>query len=180
MVSMKKFWEEVLTLPYKSNSQGKPLHELQIKALLDKFGYLYEYQPNGPQASPDFRVTLSNGNTVDIECKSSAQTFPTFNSGLPKKKVVYILCSKKTNETTIFFAEDVVSESKRELYAQLNEDLNAVLKTYRSREEWQNDDRGFDYYIRPMYTQSGGKEKTNYFTHADRKLCESKVLNHSW
>ena len=28
-----------------------------------------------------------------------------------------------------------------------------------------------------MYTQSGGAEFTNYFTHKDRKSCEESVLN---
>jgi hypothetical protein len=176
---MKKFWQEVLTLPYKSNSQDNPLHEQQVKALLDHFGYQYEYQPNGSQASPDFRVTLANGRVVDIECKSSKQSYPTYNGGLPKEGVVYIFGSNKYNETTIFFAEDIITERKRELYTQLVEDLNAVLKTYQLDEEWQDDERGFDFYIRNMYTQSG-KGKKDYFTHADRTNCEQNVLNYNW
>lgn len=176
---MKKFWQEVLLLPYKSNSQDNPLHEKQVMALLDKFGYKYVYQPNGPQNSPDFRVTLSSGKTVDIECKSSNQTYPTYNGGLPKEGVVYIFSSSKYNETTIYFAEDVVSDRKRELYAQLVEDLNAVLKTYQLDEEWQDDERGFDFYMRAMYTQSG-KGKKNYFTHAKRAYCEQRVLDSEW
>lgn len=177
---MKQFWQEVLTLPYKSNSQDNSLHEQQVMTLLDKFGYQYVYQPNGSQASPDFRVTLPNGRVVDIECKSSKQPYPTYNGGLPKKGVVYIFSSKKYNATTIFFADDIITERKRELYAQLVEDLNAVLKTYQLDEEWQNDERGFDFYIRNMYTQSGGKDKTDYFTHTDRQRCESNVLNYNW
>ncbi len=176
---MKQFWQEVLLLPYKSNSQDNPLHEKQVMALLDKFGYKYQYQPNGEQNSPDFRVTLPTGKTVDIECKSSKQTFPTYNGGLPKKGVVYVFSSAKYDETTVYFAEDVVSERKRELYAQLVEDLNSVLKTYQMDDDWQEDDRGFDFYMRAMYTQSGTGKK-DYFKHSDRQLCESNVLNHNW
>ena len=176
---MKQFWQEVLLLPYKSNSQDNPLHEKQVMALLDKFGYQYQYQPNGEQNSPDFRVTLPTGKTVDIECKSSKQTFPTYNGGLPKKGVVYVFSSAKYDETTVYFAEDVVSERKRELYAQLVEDLNSVLKTYQMDDDWQEDDRGFDFYMRAMYTQSGAGKK-DYFKHSDRQLCESNVLNHNW
>lgn len=176
---MKQFWQEVLTLPYKSNSQDNPLHEQQVKELLDKHGFDYEYQPNGPQASPDFRVTLPNGRVVDIECKSSKQTFPTYNGGLPKEGVVYIFSSAKYNETTVFFADDIITQRKRQLYAQLVNDLNVVLKTYQMDEEWQDDPRGFDFYVRNMYTQSG-KGKKNYFTHNDRQLCESNVLNFNW
>jgi len=177
---MKQFWQEVLALPYQSNSQDNSLHEQQVMALLDKFGYSYVYQPNGPQASPDFRVTLPNGRVVDVECKSSKQSYPTYNGGLPKKGVVYIFSSKKYSATTIFFADDIITERKRELYSQLVEDLNAVLKTYQCDEDWQDDDRGFDFYVRNMYTQSGGREKTDYFTHAERQRCETNVLNFNW
>jgi len=177
--TMKQFFQEVLLLPYKTNSQDNPLHEKQVMALLDKFGYKYEYQPNGEQNSPDFRVHLPSGKTVDIECKSSQQPYPTYNGGLPKKGVVYVFSSKKYNETTIYFAEDVISDRKRELYALLVEDLNSVLKTYQLDEEWQEDPRGFDFYVRNMYTQSG-KGKKDYFTHPDRQCCESNVLNFNW
>lgn len=177
---MKQFWQEVLLLPYKPNSQDNPLHENQVRDLLDKFGYEYEYQPNGPQQSPDFRVTLTSGKVVDIECKSSKQNYPTYNGGLPKKGVVYIFSSSKYNETTIFFADDVVSEKKREMYSNLIEELNSVLKIYQMDEEWKNDSRGFDFYIRNMFTQTGGKEKKDYFTHEDRIKCEQNVLNYDW
>ena len=176
---MKQFWQEVLLLPYKSNSQDNPHHENQVRDLIETYGYEYEYQPNGSHQSPDFRVTLPNGRVVDIECKSSNETHPTYNGGLPKKGVVYIFSSSKYNETTIYFAEDVVSERKRELYAKLVEDLKSVLKTYQLDENWQDDERGFDFYMRAMYTQSG-KGKKNYFTHKDRQLCESNVLNFNW
>lgn len=176
---MKEFWQEVLKLPYKSNSQDNPLHEQQVKELLDRFGYSYVWQPNGSQNSPDFRVTLANGRVVDIECKSSKQSYPTYNGGLPKEGVVYIFSSKKSDETTIFFADDVVSKRKRELFSNLVEDLNSVLKLHQMGEEWHEDCRGFDFYIRHMYVQSGSGKK-DYFKHSQRQFCESNVLNHNW
>ncbi len=176
---MKQFWQEVLRLPYKSNSQDNPLHEQQVRELLDKHGFNYVWQPNGPQQSPDFRVTLPNGRVVDIECKSSQNTYPTYNGGLPRKGVIYIFSSKRYNETTIFFADDVVSDKKRELYSSLVEELNSVLKVYQLEEEWQQDDRGFDFYIRNMYTQTGAGKK-DYFKHSNRQQCESNVLNFNW
>ena len=113
MVKFRKFWKEVLLLPYKSNSQDNPLHELQVMALLKKYEFEFEYQPNGDQQSPDFRVTLDDGSTQDIECKSSKQTYPTYNGGLPKEGVIYIFSSQRYNETTVYFAEDIVSKKKR-------------------------------------------------------------------
>ena len=134
---MKKFWQEVLHLPYKSNSQDNPLHENQVEELLIKHNFDYVAQPNGIQASPDFRVKLSNGKTVDIEWKSSKQTYPTYNGGLPKEGVVYIFSSKRYNETTIFFADDVVSPKKRQQFSDLVEELNSVLKIHPSDEFWE-------------------------------------------
>jgi len=176
---MKQFWQEVLLLPYKSNSQDNPLHEKQVMALLDKFGYEYEYQPNGEQNSPDFRVTLDNGKTVDIECKSSKQTFPTYNGGLPKKGVVYVFSSAKYNETTVYFAEDVVSDADRQWLDETVVLLNEVLVKQQEKKPDDEFNRGFDFYIRNMYTQSG-KGKKDYFTHAQRARCEQRVLDSEW
>lgn len=179
MSTMKQFWQEVLTLPYKTNSQDNPLHEQAVQELLDKYEYKYIYQPNNSQKSPDFRVILPNGKTVDIECKSSKQPYPTYNGGLLKEDVVYIFSSAKYNKTTIFFGRDVVKETKRKLYSDLVTDLNSVLLTYQMDEEWKNDDRGFDFYVRNMYVQNG-KGKKDYFKHYDRKRCESNVINYDW
>jgi hypothetical protein len=116
---------------------------------------------------------------VDIECKSSKNTYPTYNGGLPKKGVVYVFSSKRYDETTVFFAEDVVSDIKRELYSELVSQLNEVLIEYQENPIWKDDDRGFDFYIRNMYTQSGAGKK-DYFSHSDRERCEQNVLNHQW
>ena len=176
---MKKFWQEVLLLPYKSNSQDNPFHEQQVEDLLIKHGFRYIAQPNGTHNSPDFRVFLEEGKTVDIECKSSKQTYPTYNGGLPKEGVVYIFSSNRYNQTTIFFADDVVSTKKRQQFNNLTEELNAVLKLHQMNEEWQEDSRGFDFYIRNMYVQNGAGKK-DYFKHFERQQCESNVLNHTW
>jgi len=180
---MKQFWQEVLLLPYVPNSQDNPLHEKQVEALLDQFGYQYVYQPNGTQASPDFRVTLPNGRVVDIECKSSnTNAYPTLNGGggIFTPEQVNVFSSNKYDKTTIYFCGDVVSKSKRELFAALIAELNEVLAKYQALPEWQNDDRGFNFYIRNMFTQSGGGFRTDYFKHKDRNRCEQNVLNFDW
>jgi len=55
------FFEDVLNLPYASNSDGssknkKKAHEKQIKDLLVKHKLEHVEQPNGSQQSPDFFV----------------------------------------------------------------------------------------------------------------------------
>ena len=66
---MKQFFQDVLTLGYKSNSQDNPLHEQQVEDLLIKHNIDYVAQPNGIQNSPDFRVKLPTVKTQDLECK---------------------------------------------------------------------------------------------------------------
>jgi hypothetical protein len=176
---LKNFWQQVLQLPYKSNSQDNPHHERQVRDLLEKFGYEYVYQPNGSQLPPDLRVILPSGKTVDIECKSSKQTYPTFNGSLPQEGGVYIFSSKRYNKTTIFFGDDIVTVEKRQLFLDLIEEVNSVKKIFQSDKEWQDDERGFDFYIRNMFVQTG-KSKKDYFKHPKRQFCESNVLNHNW
>ena len=176
---MREFFEDVLRLPYKPNSQDNPLHENQVEELLIKHGIDYVAQPNGIQRSPDFRVNYSDNN-YDIECKSSKGHYPTFNGGLPKPGVIYIFSSKKYDQTTIFFADDVVKESKRKLYNELLSEFDMILKRYQSNLGWQDDDRGFDFYMRAMYTQRGEAMKTDYFIHKERKRCEQKILAYNW
>tara|TARA_R110002126_G_scaffold162549_5_gene310525 strand:+ start:93 stop:638 length:546 start_codon:yes stop_codon:yes gene_type:complete len=173
---MNSFFQECLSLPWKPNSQDNPEHENQVEELLVKHGLKYVAQPNGIQNSPDFYV-FHNGKQYSVECKSSKGHHPTYNGGLPKPGSIYIFSSKKYNKTTVYFADDVVKKSKRELFSCLIEEINDVLKKYQSLPEWQNDERGFNFYIRNMFTQSGGRAKTDYFEHKDKTICEESVLN---
>ena len=179
MSTLNQFFIECLDLKYASNSQDNSYHEQQVEDILKKHNLTYEAQPNGIQNSPDFRVHFE-GKTYDIECKSSKQAYPTYNGGLPKEGVIYVFSSKKYNQTTVFFADDVVSDAKRTLYADFLEKQSALLQEYRSMNEWQEDERGFDFYCRAMYTQSGGKYKTDYFTHSKRGYCEDRVVNYTF
>lgn len=175
---MKQFFEEVLSLPYKPNLNTYE-HEKQVERLLIKHNLEYVAQPNGSQKSPDFLVTYK-GKQYPIECKSSKHPKPQYNSGLPKPGVVYIFCSAKYDQTTIFFAEDILKPKKIEMYKKLRLELKEVLNKYQKHPDWQDPDRGFDYYIRDMYQQSGTFHQTDYFKHKDRSKCEQRVLNYNW
>lgn len=176
MSNMNDFFRDCLKLPWKSNSQDNPEHENQVEELLIKHNIKYVAQPNGTQNSPDF-YAYHEGKRYSIECKSSKGHYPTYNGGLPKPESIYIFSSKKYNQTTLYFADDVVTKRKRELFSCLIEEINDVLKKYQDLPEWKDDDRGFNFYIRNMFTQSGGWTRTDYFKHKDRTLCEERVLN---
>jgi len=175
---MREFFEDVLKLPYKGNSQDNPEHENQVEELLIKYGLEYVAQPNGKQNSPDFHAYY-NGAMISLECKSSQETFPTYNGGLPKKGVIYIFSSAKYNETTTYFADDVVSDADREWLDETVVRLGEVLIEQQKIKPDDKFNRGFDFYIRNMYTQAG-RGKKDYFMHEDRERCEQNVLNTAW
>ena len=176
---MKEFFIKVLKLEWKPNPQDNPQHELQVKALLDSEGIAYEYQPNGSQQSPDFRVNYNNS-TIDIECKSVASgAKPQYNTGLPKAGVVYIF-SAKNKGTTIFFGEDIISEDMRASYKRMEEELWDIVHKYQDTPLWKSDTRGMNFYMRNMFVQKGTAERTNYFTHSEREACEQRVIHHQW
>lgn len=134
-------------------------------------------QPCGSHASPDF-IVKANNKLYFIECKSSKGYSPTYNGGLPKNGYIYILCSEKLNATTIFLAQDVVHVNMRVLYnAMLNEINDIVVKYSKQFKLVDVFSRGFNFYMRAMYTQSGPSSNTNYFTHNDRAKCEQNVID---
>ena len=135
----------------------------------------YIAQPTGKNDSPDFIVRYK-GKLYFIECKSSQEPHPTYNGGRPKEEYIYIFSSGKVNQTTIFYGKDVLNDQVRHLYDELLRKNEENYKWFKAQLASVDNNRGFEYYERHMYTQSGGAEFTNYFTHKDRKICEENVL----
>ena len=132
----------------------------------------YIAQPTNKNDSPDFIVRYK-GKLYFLECKSSKGLHPTYNGGRPKERYIYIFTSRNVNKTTIYYGRDVLNNEVRDLLLKNKENY----KVFKSKLALVDNSRGFDYYERHMYTQSGGAEFTDYFTHKDRKLCETNVLN---
>ena len=87
--------------------------------------------------------------------------------------------SKKINKTTIYLGANIINEIQTKLIKEyiekcrvLDKELNELLQ--------HNDtnNRGVSYYTRPMIGQKGQTDKTNYFTHTDKKICEDKVFDY--
>lgn len=137
----------------------------------------YIEQPCGTHDSPDFVVREDN-RLYMIECKSSKKPCPTYNGGLPKSGYVYVFTCEKYNATTVYLSDDVVSPQVRDTYTEMVSEIEDIVSRFRNKlidvDEFE---RGFDYFNREMYTQSGGKQKTDYFGHADRNFCEQNVLD---
>ena len=167
---MRDFLTRLINLPYADGTT----HEKRIGEILDEYGIVYTYQPKGPQQFPDYEIPTRWGK-IKLECKSSKDTKPMYNSGRPHADGLYVFTSKD-NGTTLFWGDDILTERKRQLYDMMLQEMDDVELRWKSHPDWE-DDRGFDFYLREMYTQKGKADKTNYFTHKDRQLCEQNVFN---
>ena len=83
-------------------------HEQRVGEILDEYGIVYTYQPNGTQNFPDYEIPTRWG-TINLECKSSQNAKPMYNSGRPHAGGLYVFTSKKYNETTLFWGDDVLT-----------------------------------------------------------------------
>ena len=135
-------------------------------------------QPFGTHSSPDFYIKGPCGTVKAIEAKSADTYCPLYNSGGIKRGVLYVFCSKKTNTTTIYKGEDIMTSEQQELIDKHIADekqrvqiLNERLKALDSNE------RGISFYPRPMIGQAGGAYFTNYMTHKNRQRDEQRAID---
>jgi hypothetical protein len=141
----------------------------------------YILQPAGSQGFPD--VLVKDFGTQDrfiaIECKSGKSGLtPMWNDNLPKPNTIYVLSSGKLNQTTVFLGKDVISEEEYKTQISFWKEQKELEAKYRAvMKKLDVFSRGWDIKGRPQNFQGGGGKKTNYFTHVDRKNCETNVLN---
>jgi hypothetical protein len=135
-------------------------------------------QPCGTNGNPDFIIKFGENQVIGVECKSSNETCPMYNSGSIKQNYIYLFTSKRTNATTIFVGRDVMSLEQQRIMDELEAKHRELDKEYNARlRAIDIHHRGVSYYTRPMIQQSGGAEYTNYFTHAERGQCEQNVYS---
>ena len=140
----------------------------------------YISQPCGTHQSPDFLLKPQHGCVIPLECKSTTTNDkPLYNSGGCKPGYIYVLSSQKEDATTLYLGEDIVTTEQQKLIddhveraRKLDEELNRQLAAL------DLNGRGISYYTRPMINQAGGSKFTNYFTHANRSVCEQRVRDH--
>ena len=71
-------------------------HEARVGEILDEYGIDYTYQPNGTQNFPDYEIPTRWG-TINLECKSSQNAKPMYNSDQPNCLVLPEHHLKKLN-----------------------------------------------------------------------------------
>jgi len=136
---------------------------------------VYFTQPTGTHNSPDFVFKVDN-TVVLLECKSSKNNAPMYNGGLPKDGYVYLFCSEKSNETTMYMGEDIVNSEQRKIIEEFERESEERVAAFNARlksADYQG--RGLAFYLRNMWTQSGGAKFSDYFKHSNRTLSEAKV-----
>lgn len=135
-------------------------------------------QPFGTHQAPDFILKVNEKCVFFIEAKSSETSLaPTYNSGGVKPEYLYVFCAKKTNQTTIFKGDSIITAEQQEKIDELIKIQRFVEKRYNELiKDIDTNHRGISYYTRPMIIQSGGGEFTNYFTHENREADEKRAI----
>ena len=135
-------------------------------------------QPFGTHNSPDFIIKVNYKCVLFLEAKSSSTTLhPTYNSGGVKPDFLYVFCAKKTDQTTIFKGDSVITtEQQRILDKHLIEARKRDKEINRELAAIDPNHRGIQYYTRPMIKQGGGATYTNYFTHQNREEAENYAI----
>jgi hypothetical protein len=180
MRAFRRFLKELKDFPYKENLNNHK-HEKAVCNLLDtKYKSIkYEYQPNGSQRYPDFHF-IEDGKgplnqDLDLKsCKNSGK--PMFNSGMPHSDGLYVFTTKKYGNT-LFFGEDILSESVRNDIMKGRKEIKKVVDRVNKRIRKNPDnDRGWNIYFRPDFNNKG--EDCNYFTHPRKIELEENVLDY--
>lgn len=188
-------------LKYSKNTFKDKKHENSVKKIIENFGlketnnndeitilknknninksvdelvgrFLFLEQPFGSQQSPDFIVCI-NGFIIWIECKSGKNKI-TWNSGFPRKDILYVFTCKKNNTTTLFLGSQTKMyqdfpdfEEKLEFF---DKEVKKLAKEIYKKEF--KDDKFYEIYIRKMLV-----DKTKYSDQNLRKKMYEETLN---
>jgi hypothetical protein len=138
-------------------------------------------QPAGSQGFPDILVRDFNDRFIALECKSGKNgQCPMWNDNTPKPMAIYVLSSGVQNSTTVFMGRDVITAEEQSLMDELQTKLTAIVKEYAVKlTKVDRFNRGWIQKARKQHFQGGGSEKTNYFTHSQRSICEKNALDYA-
>ena len=136
-------------------------------------------QPCGTHESPDFIFKISPSVIIAVECKSSTQSSPLYNSGGVTSHYLYVLSSQKYNQSTIYMGSDIINQEQQLIIDKHIKNIRELeLAVNQQLREHDTNHRGISFYTRPMINQSGGKTYCDYFTHENRKTAEENVMNY--
>jgi len=191
--------KKLFDLGYKSNTFADKKHENRVRNIIESFGikktqdysiikklkdekninkivdelvgvFVYIEQPFGSQKSPDFIVCIS-GHIIWIECKSGKKNI-TWNSGFPRKNVLYVFSSKKTNNTTVFLgSQSEIYLKNLEFEEKYNKFDTEIKELAEKKFEGLFESEKFSFYSRRMLV-----DKTDYSSQEFRFSLYEKTL----
>jgi hypothetical protein len=125
----------------------------EVKELINDF--IFIEQPFGTQKTPDFIICVA-GFILWIECKSGKTLV--WNSGYPKRNILVIFSSKKTDKTTIFFGQFTSLLMNNSDFEKDYEEMDKFFKNLcKDKFNEKFKDQNFELYFRRMLT-----DKTKY------------------
>ena len=102
---------------------------------------------------------------------------PMYNSGGVKPHYIYVFCSEKTNQTTIYLGKSIITIEQNKILEELQQQIKALVVVANEKLKMTDiNDRGICYYPRAMINQAGGNKCTNYFDHKNRQKAEDEVF----
>ena len=128
----------------------------------------YMYQPCNTQESPDF--IIKQDKLYFVECKTSKQTVPRYNSGI-YKDYIYVFSNPKHN-TTFYLGSDIMSNESDNLITKFNKYIRKELKKLNHKISKTNK-KDVQLYLRPMMIQKG--KDRSFFDSEKRKIFENNV-----
>jgi hypothetical protein len=101
-----------------------------------------------------------------------------WNDSLPRPNAVYIFNSGRYNTTTVFMGRDVISQAEQDLLDKKEREYKKIDDKYKKLlAELDVHNRGWQQKARKQHFQYGGKDKTDYFSHSKKSICEQNVLD---
>lgn len=136
-------------------------------------------QPAGSQGFPDILIRDFDDRFIGFECKSTKNgTCPMWNDSLPRPNAVYIFNSGRYNTTTVFMGRDVITQAEQDLLDKKEREYKKIDEKYKKLlAELDVHNRGWQQKARKQHFQYGGKDKTDYFSHSKKSICEQNVLD---
>jgi hypothetical protein len=139
-----------------------------INSLKGKMFYIK--QPFGSQKQPDFIICV-DGFILWIECKSGKNNI-VWNTGFPKKDILYVFSNKTKNCTTLFLGQETEIVEKYPNFEKEYNDFCQEVQQY-CKDKWNNifpNFNMFSHYYRRMLN-----DKTKY--HLERKAYMDRLLD---
>lgn len=160
--------------------------ELSCENDLSKIGFYYEdwlsgkklfvHEPFGRNSAPDF-LLFFYGYVFYIELKSNKGDTIKWNN-LPDDGILYLFSSKKFNQSTIFFGNDVITGEIRGLFYLLKTDIVALTAKYKNKFHKLDNPHGWSCSTGAMFCQQvGGKNKTSVIGHPRKQELEEAAIN---